>query len=81
MFGKDTPIAEPRSLCPRKRGETMSFHITGGYDSTITKTFRLPSHMVEKLDSIAYNNKLSLNALIVQCLEYALSQMDENMAE
>ena len=59
----------------------MSFHITGGYDSTITKTFRLPSHMVEKLNSIAYNNNLSLNALIVQCLEYALSQMDKNTSE
>ena len=66
---------------PRKRGETMSFHITGGYDSTVTKTFRLPSHMAEKLNSIAYNNNLSLNALIVQCLEYALSQMDENTSE
>ena len=59
--------AEARQLCPFGR-----VRIT---------LFSLPSHMVEKLDSIAYNNNLSLNALIVQCLKYALSQMNENTSE
>ncbi|MDE6746153.1 MAG: Arc family DNA-binding protein [Oscillospiraceae bacterium] len=44
----------------------------------VNKTFRLPEEIVEKLDAIAGKNGLSLNRLVIQCLEYALENIDKN---
>lgn len=51
------------------------FKIKKGYDS-VSKTFRLPDEMVERLDKLAYENNLSLNQLVIQCLEYALNDLE-----
>lgn len=48
---------------------------------TITKTFRIPVGMSERLEQLAYKNNLSLNAVIIQCLQYALDNLDETAAE
>ena len=48
---------------------------------TITKTFRIPDDMSERLEQLAYKNNLSLNAVIIQCLQYALDNLDETAAE
>ncbi len=42
-----------------------------------SKTFRLPLDMVEKLDKIAYKNNISLNQLVIQCLNYALHDIHD----
>lgn len=42
-----------------------------------SKTFRLPIAMVEKLDKIAYKNNISLNQLVIQCLNYALHDIHD----
>lgn len=55
----------------------MSFKLQRGVESTVTKTFRLPIELAQQLEAIAFNYKLSLNACVVQCLEYAISQLDE----
>lgn len=52
------------------------FKIQKGYD-TVSKTFRLPVQMVEHLERLAYNNNISLNQLVVQCLNYAMENLDE----
>lgn len=49
--------------------------IQKGYD-TISKSFRLPEELVEKLDRLAYENNLSLNQLVIQCLNFALNNLD-----
>jgi len=49
--------------------------IQKGYD-TVSKSFRLPEELVEKLDKLAFNNNLSLNQLVIQCLNYALENLD-----
>lgn len=49
--------------------------IQKGYDS-VTKTFRLPEELVGKLDKLAYKNNLSLNQLVIQCLNYALENLE-----
>lgn len=54
------------------------FKVKRGYDDNVYKTFRLPTKLVEKLDAIAGKNELSLNRLVIQCLEYALENIDEN---
>lgn len=55
------------------------FKIQKGYD-TVTKSFRLPIELVERLDALAYRYNLSLNQLVVQCLNYSLDNLDEEAA-
>ena len=47
----------------------------------INKTFRLPLELVEKLSKVAQNQNISLNNLVKQCCEYALSNLDENSSQ
>ncbi len=49
--------------------------IQKGYES-VTKSFRLPVELVEELDKLAYENNLSLNQLVIQCLRYSLDNLD-----
>jgi len=51
------------------------FQIRKGYDSE-SKTFRLPIELIEKLDTLAAQNKLSLNQLVIQCLNYAVDNLE-----
>jgi predicted HicB family RNase H-like nuclease len=51
------------------------FRIRKGYDSE-SKTFRLPIELIEKLDILAAQNKLSLNQLVIQCLIYAVDNLE-----
>lgn len=48
-----------------------------GYDEYLTKTFRLPREFVESLEKIAFENKLSLNQLVIQCLKYAIDNLED----
>ena len=54
----------------------IMFKVKRGYDSE-TKTFRLPTEMIEQLEIVAAENKISLNQLVVQCLNYALENLEE----
>ena len=51
------------------------FKIQKGYDSE-SKTFRLPTELIEQLEKLAAQNKLSLNPLVIQCLNYAVSNLE-----
>ena len=51
------------------------FQIRKGYDSE-SKTFRLPIELIERLEVLAAQNKLSLNQLVIQCLTYAVDNID-----
>lgn len=51
------------------------FTIRKGYD-TVNKTFRLPVELVDSLEQLAADNKLSLNQLVIQCLQYALDDLE-----
>lgn len=51
--------------------------IERGYDS-ISKTFRLPSDLVESMENIASKNKISLNNLVIQCLVYAMNNIENS---
>ena len=42
----------------------------------VNKTFRLPADLVEKLQTVAQNQGISLNNLVKQCCEYALKNLD-----
>lgn len=51
------------------------FKIQKGYDYA-SKTFRLPIDMIDQLEKLATQNNLSLNQLVIQCLQYAISNLD-----
>ena len=53
--------------------------IQKGYDSE-SKTFRLPIELLERLETLAAQNKISLNQLVIQCLHYAMDNL-ENKSE
>lgn len=57
------------------------FKIQKGYDSE-SKTFRLPVELIKQLEQLAAENKLSLNQLVIQCLNYAVDNLetDENQS-
>lgn len=39
------------------------------------KTIRMPDELIDRLQTIADQNNISFNQLVVQCCEYALSNM------
>lgn len=43
----------------------------------ISKTFRLPATLVQELQKIAQQEKISLNNLVKQCCEYALKNFKD----
>lgn len=43
----------------------------------VNKTFRLPVTLVQQLEQLAQNKDVSLNQLVIQCCEYALSNLEE----
>ena len=59
-----------------KECENM-FKLQKGYEEYVTKTFRLPKEYVEQLEKLAYDNHLSLNQLVIQCLKYAIDNLDD----
>lgn len=52
------------------------FKLQKGYNEYVTKTFRLPKEFVEQLEKLAFDNNLSLNQLVIQCLQYAINDLD-----
>ena len=47
------------------------------YNKFNTKTFRIPIEINETLDMLAKSHNTSVNKVVIQCLEFALSNMDE----
>lgn len=39
------------------------------------KTIRMPNELIDRLQTIADQNQISFNQLVVQCCEYALDDM------
>lgn len=44
----------------------------------VNKTFRLEKKLVERLEQIAQQEDISVNALVVQCCNYALDNMENS---
>ena len=50
-----------------------------GFES-VNKTFRIPVHIVKKLEQLAGKYNTSVNKIVVQCLEYALENISDDDA-
>lgn len=53
------------------------FKISKGYN-VVPKTFRLPEPIIKELEKLAFENNISMNQLVVQCIKYALENMEKN---
>lgn len=42
----------------------------------MNETFRIDKKLLEKLEAIAQKENISVNALVVQCCEYAINDMN-----
>ena len=50
--------------------------IKNEYETFTTKTFRIPAEFNEMLTTLAENHNTSVNKVVIQCLEYALQNID-----
>ena len=55
------------------------FKLQKGYEEYVTKTFRLPKEFVDELEKLAFENNLSLNQLVIQCLKYSIDNLDTSV--
>lgn len=44
----------------------------------VNKTFRINKKLVEKMENISDSKNISLNKLVVLCIDYALDNLDKN---
>lgn len=44
----------------------------------INKTFRIDKKLIEKMEKVCDEKNISLNKLVVLCIEYALDNMEED---
>lgn len=42
------------------------------------KTIRMPDELIDRLQTIADQNNISFNQLVVQCCEYAINDMTKS---
>ncbi len=52
--------------------------IKNEYNEYITKTFRIPAEISNQLDKLATLHNSSVNKVVIQCLEFALDNIEED---
>ena len=52
--------------------------IKNEYSEYITKTFRIPIEINKQLDDLATMHNTSVNKVVIQCLEFALDNIEED---
>ena len=45
------------------------------------KTFRMPNDLIQLLEHVAQEKRISLNQLVIQCCQYALENLEDDDAE
>lgn len=52
------------------------FTIKKDYVEYENKSLRLPKDLIDKVQNLANQNSLSFNKVVIQCIEYALDNME-----
>jgi len=53
------------------------FTIRKDYVGYENKSLRLPRDLIDKVQDLATENSLSFNKVVIQCIEYALDNMEK----
>lgn len=58
------------------KGVVIMLIIKKEYSEYVNKTFRLPVEIIETLDAVAKEKNSSLNKVVIQCLEFAIENIE-----
>lgn len=53
------------------------FKLKKEYVDYENKSLRLPKDLIEKIQHLANENQISFNKVVIQCIEYALENLEE----
>jgi len=54
------------------------FKLKKDYVDYENKSLRLPKELIEKVQALANENNMSFNKVVIQCIEYALSNQSKD---
>lgn len=54
------------------------FKLKKDYSEYEYKSLRLPTNLIRDVQELATKNNLSFNKVVIQCIEYALDNIDNN---
>ncbi len=52
------------------------FKLQKDYTDYEYKSVRLPKHLIDEVQKLANDNNMSFNKVIIQCIDYALKNME-----
>lgn len=55
---------------------SKSFKLKRDYSEYEYKSLRLPTNIVTEVQELANSNNMSFNKVVIQCIEYALENME-----
>ena len=53
------------------------FKLKADYIEYENKSLRLPKDLIEQVQTLADENNMSFNKVVIQCIEYALGDMED----
>lgn len=54
------------------------FKLKRDYTEYENKSLRLPKDLIDTVQSLANENNMSFNKVVIQCIEYALEHMEKD---
>lgn len=57
------------------------FKLKKNYTEYENKSLRLPKDLIDKIQKLADENSMSFNRVVIQCVEYALDNMESDKEE
>ena len=54
------------------------FKLKADYTEYENKYLQLPKDLIEQVQTLANENNMSFNKVVIQCIEYALSDMEQS---
>ena len=55
------------------------FRLKKDYIEYENKSLRLPKELIEQVQTLANENNMSFNKVVIQCIEYALSNLSKDV--
>lgn len=55
------------------------FKLKKDYTDYENKSLRLPKELIEEVQTLANENNMSFNKVVIQCIEYALSNQSKDI--
>ena len=60
------------------RGGVLMFKLKADYTEYENKSLRLPKDLIDQVQNLANENNMSFNKVVIQCIEYALGDMESS---